>query len=41
MSKVFLSFDIPTGKALSAPVCVDLKTYPVKVENGDIFIRIS
>jgi 3-phenylpropionate/trans-cinnamate dioxygenase ferredoxin subunit len=34
-------FDIPTGKALSAPVCVDLKTYPVKVENGDIFIRIS
>lgn len=34
-------FDIPTGKALSAPVCVDLKTYPVKVENGDIFMEIS
>lgn len=34
-------FDIPTGKALSAPVCVDLKTYPVKVENGDVFMEIS
>ena len=34
-------FDILTGKALSAPVCVDLKTYPVKFENGDIFIQIS
>lgn len=34
-------FDIPTGKALSAPVCVDLKTYQVKVENGDIFLEIS
>ena len=31
-------FDIPSGKALSAPACVDLKTYPVKVEDGDIFI---
>ena len=31
-------FDIPSGKALSAPACVDLKTYPVKVEGGDIFI---
>ena len=34
-------FDIPTGKALSAPVCVDLKTYPVKLEDGDIFMEIS
>ena len=32
-------FDIPTGKALSAPVCVDLKTYPVKVEDGDVYIQ--
>ena len=31
-------FDIPTGKALSAPVCVDLKTYPVKIDDGDLFI---
>ena len=33
-------FEITTGKALSAPVCVDLQTYPVKEENGDIFIEI-
>lgn len=34
-------FDIPTGKALSAPVCVDLKTYPVKLEDGSIFISLA
>ncbi len=33
-------FEITNGKALSAPVCVDLKTYPVKVENNDIFIEL-
>ncbi len=33
-------FHIPTGKARSAPVCVDLKTYPVKVENENVFIRL-
>ena len=33
-------FDIVSGKALSAPVCVDLKTYPVKVEDGQVFIRV-
>ncbi len=34
-------FDIPTGKALGGPVCVDLKTYPVKVENDRIYINLS
>ncbi len=34
-------FDIPSGKALSAPVCVDLKTYKIKIEDGDIFISIG
>ncbi|WP_282610045.1 non-heme iron oxygenase ferredoxin subunit [Pelagibius sp. Alg239-R121] len=33
-------FEITTGKALSAPVCVDLQTYPIKLEDGDIFIRL-
>ncbi|SNT76606.1 MocE family 2Fe-2S type ferredoxin [Paracoccus seriniphilus] len=33
-------FDILTGKALSAPVCVDLQTYPVKVEAGRIYVKI-
>ena len=34
-------FDICTGKALSAPVYEDLKTYPVKVEGGRVFVKIS
>lgn len=34
-------FDICTGKALSAPVSIDLKTYPVKVENGQVFLQIQ
>lgn len=33
-------FDICTGKALSAPVSVDLKTYPVRVENGRVFVQV-
>ena len=33
-------FKIKTGKAISPPACVDLKTYPVKVDNGKIFIKI-
>jgi len=34
-------FDILTGEALSAPVCVDLKTYAVKVESGEIFLNVA
>ena len=34
-------FDIPSGKAKSAPVCVDLKTYPVKVEDGNVYIALG
>lgn len=33
-------FDIISGKAKSAPVCVDLKTYPVKVEGGALYIQV-
>lgn len=33
-------FDIPSGAAKRAPVCVDLKTYPVKVEGGKVWIHI-
>ncbi len=32
-------FDFTTGKAKAAPVCVDLKTYPVKIESGKIFFK--
>lgn len=34
-------FDIPTGAAKRAPVCVDLRTYPVKVESDTVFIQID
>ncbi len=33
-------FDIETGEALSGPVCVDLRTYQVKNEDGKIYIKI-
>jgi 3-phenylpropionate/trans-cinnamate dioxygenase ferredoxin component len=33
-------FDIRDGRALGAPVCVNLKTYPAKVEGGQIFIEL-
>ncbi len=33
-------FHIPTGKAKSAPVCIDLKTYPVQIVDGDIYIQV-
>jgi 3-phenylpropionate/trans-cinnamate dioxygenase ferredoxin subunit len=34
-------FDYRTGAAKGAPVCVNLKTYPVKVEAGKVFIDIA
>jgi 3-phenylpropionate/trans-cinnamate dioxygenase ferredoxin subunit len=33
-------FDYRDGKALGAPVCVNLKTYPVRVENGIVQLAI-
>ena len=33
-------FDVRSGKALSAPVCVDLQTFPVQVHDGDIYVLI-
>ena len=34
-------FDIATGEAKGAPACIDLRTYPVKVEGGQVLIDIS
>lgn len=34
-------FDYRTGEAMGAPVCVNLATYPVKVEGGSVFISIG
>ncbi len=33
-------FDIRDGRPLGAPVCVALKTYPAKVEDGIVLIEI-
>ena len=34
-------FDYRTGAAKGAPACVNLKTYPVKVETGKVFIDLG
>lgn len=34
-------FHIPTGKAQGAPVTVDLKVYPVKVDGDDILVEVE
>jgi 3-phenylpropionate/trans-cinnamate dioxygenase ferredoxin component len=34
-------FNYKTGEAQGAPVCVDLETYPVKVEDGTVYINIG
>lgn len=33
-------FDYRTGEAVRMPACVNLKTFPVKVENDRVFIEI-
>jgi naphthalene 1,2-dioxygenase ferredoxin component len=34
-------FHIPSGKAISAPVTEDVRTYPVRVEGGKISIQMA
>ena len=34
-------FDYRTGEAKGAPVCVDLKTYKVKVEAGKVLLDVG
>lgn len=33
-------FDVRTGKALCAPATADLAVYPVKVEDGTVFVDL-
>ena len=33
-------FDYRTGKAMGAPVIVDIVTYPTKVEDGTVYIDV-
>jgi len=34
-------FDVRDGKAKGAPACIDLKTYPTRIENERILILIG
>jgi 3-phenylpropionate/trans-cinnamate dioxygenase ferredoxin component len=34
-------FDVRTGRAMGAPVCVNLRTYPVKLEGGKVVIGLD
>lgn len=34
-------FDFTSGQAMGAPACVNLKTYPVKVEAGRLLLNIG
>lgn len=34
-------FHIPTGAAKGAPVCVNLATHPVRIEDGKVFIGLA
>jgi len=34
-------FNYKTGEAKGAPVCVNLATYPVKVEDGEVFVALE
>jgi 3-phenylpropionate/trans-cinnamate dioxygenase ferredoxin subunit len=34
-------FDYRDGRALGAPVCVNLRTYPVKVEDGMVLVDVG
>lgn len=34
-------FDYRTGEAKRAPVCVNLATYPVRVEDGRVFVQVG
>ncbi len=34
-------FDVRSGEAMGAPVIVPLKTYPVKVVDGRIYVKVS
>lgn len=34
-------FHIPSGKALSAPACEDLRTYPVRERDGRLYVLVG
>jgi naphthalene 1,2-dioxygenase system ferredoxin subunit len=34
-------FDVRTGKAMCAPLTDDIRAYPVKIENGRVFVDLG
>jgi 3-phenylpropionate/trans-cinnamate dioxygenase ferredoxin subunit len=34
-------FNYKTGEARRAPVCINLRTYPVKVDDGRVYLRLA
>lgn len=34
-------FDVRTGKALCAPLTEDIRSYPVKIEDGRVFLALA
>jgi 3-phenylpropionate/trans-cinnamate dioxygenase ferredoxin subunit len=32
-------FDIATGRCLSGPATADLRSYPVRIDGGDVYVR--
>jgi len=34
-------FDYRTGEAKGAPACVNLNTYPIRVDNGRVFVDVG
>jgi naphthalene 1,2-dioxygenase system ferredoxin subunit len=34
-------FDVCTGKAMCAPLTEDIKTYPVKIQNMRVMLRLD
>lgn len=34
-------FDVRSGQALCAPLTADLRTYPVKIEGGRVFVALA
>jgi nitrite reductase/ring-hydroxylating ferredoxin subunit len=34
-------FDVRTGKGLSPPIAADLKTFPVKIEGGEVLVDLG
>jgi len=37
----FGAFHVPSGKAVQAPCCVDLKTFRTEVKDGQVYVDLS